>query len=181
MKCQWCGKEFPHKKGRFCGTCQRPKGESVSIRGAKQRILDRMECTTFDCDDLRDKLRNKAEFCRECGNDGAKQIDKLETQVIQLQTENERLKENQSCGQCEDDEQNRWCERLNWLHQEYCADYSGCDSGDPLDCVEVEIRQAIENARLAVAKGVLETIAGMRFELPDFVVEAINKKFGLEI
>ena len=21
MKCEKCGKEFPHKKGRFCGTC----------------------------------------------------------------------------------------------------------------------------------------------------------------
>ena len=91
MKCQWCGKEFPHRKGRFCGTCQRPKGESVSIRGAKQRILDRMECTTFDCDDLRDKLRNKAEFCRECGNDGAKQIDKLESEILVLRAEVERL------------------------------------------------------------------------------------------
>lgn len=24
MKCQWCKKEFPGKKGRFCGTCRPP-------------------------------------------------------------------------------------------------------------------------------------------------------------
>jgi hypothetical protein len=83
----------------------------------------------------------------------------LETQVIQIQTENERLKENQSCGQCEDDEQNRWCERLEWLHTEYGADSSGCDSGDPLDCVEVEIRQAINAARKQAAKECIEMIS----------------------
>ena len=27
MKCQWCKREFPHKKGRFCGTCFGPKRE----------------------------------------------------------------------------------------------------------------------------------------------------------
>lgn len=52
-----------------------------------------------------------------------------------------------------DEEAKRWCEELNFLHTEYGADCSGCDSGDPLDCVEVEIRQVIgklesDNARL---------------------------------
>ena len=28
MKCQQCGKEYPHKKGRFCGYCYPPKPES---------------------------------------------------------------------------------------------------------------------------------------------------------
>ena len=24
MKCQWCNKSFPNRKGRFCGTCYPP-------------------------------------------------------------------------------------------------------------------------------------------------------------
>lgn len=42
-----------------------------------------------------------------------------------------------------DAEATRWAQRLNWLHTEYGSDSSGVDSGDPLDCVEVEIRQAL--------------------------------------
>jgi hypothetical protein len=25
MKCQWCDKEYPHKKGKHCGWCKRPE------------------------------------------------------------------------------------------------------------------------------------------------------------
>ena len=25
MKCQRCGGDFPHKRGRFCGTCRTPE------------------------------------------------------------------------------------------------------------------------------------------------------------
>jgi len=24
MRCEWCGKDFPTRKGRFCGTCYPP-------------------------------------------------------------------------------------------------------------------------------------------------------------
>ena len=34
-----------------------------------------MECNG-ECDNLRDKLRNKTAFCRECGDDAIKEIEK---------------------------------------------------------------------------------------------------------
>lgn len=40
-------------------------------------------------------------------------------------------------------EQNRWQDRLNWLHTEYGADGSGCDSGDPLDLINTEARGVV--------------------------------------
>jgi len=52
----------------------------------------------------------------------------------------------------------RWCQRLKWLHQEYCADSSGCDSGDPLDCVEVEIKQAINSVQIHTANECLDML-----------------------
>lgn len=46
-------------------------------------------------------------------------------------------------------EQTRWQDRLDWLHQKYGVDGSGCDSGDPLDLTDAEVHAAItlfENA-----------------------------------
>jgi len=125
MKCQWCGKEFPHKKGRFCGSCQKPKTKDIFNMKPSQLI------SRADIDAAYDKLHEENTIQRAALNEGepiliqaADRIVTLEDQVIQLQTENEKLKENQSCGECEDDEQNRWCERLEWLHTEYGADSS---------------------------------------------------------
>lgn len=40
-------------------------------------------------------------------------------------------------------EAERWAKRFDFLHTEYGADCSGCDSADMLDLVEVEVRQVI--------------------------------------
>ncbi len=45
------------------------------------------------------------------------------------------------------EEAERWANRLNWLHTEYGADCSWVDSGDQLDCVEGEIRQALNKQK----------------------------------
>lgn len=42
-------------------------------------------------------------------------------------------------------ESNRWGDRLNWVHQQYDVDGSGCDSGDELDVIETEISLALGN------------------------------------
>jgi hypothetical protein len=47
-------------------------------------------------------------------------------------------------------EAERWAQRLDWLHTEYGSDCSGVDSGDPLDCVELEIRQALSKLEAEV-------------------------------
>lgn len=43
------------------------------------------------------------------------------------------------------DEIERWGNRLDFVHKEYGTDGSGCDSGDEIDVIESEIRQAINN------------------------------------
>ena len=57
----------------------------------------------------------------------AAEVDRLEKQNRQLRSDIETAVE---------EEQSRWCERLDCLHTEYAGDCSGCDSGDPLDCVD---------------------------------------------
>jgi len=55
-------------------------GVDLSAAGWCDRWLDyersdSMECNG-ECDNLRDKLRNKTAFCRECGDDAIKEIEK---------------------------------------------------------------------------------------------------------
>ena len=50
------------------------------------------------------------------------------------------------------EEATRWAQRLDWLHTEYGSDCSGVDSGDPLDCVEVEIRQALNKLQARITE-----------------------------
>ena len=78
-----------------------------------------------------------------------------------------------------DEEQKRWCENLDFLHTEYGADCSGCDSGDPLDCVEVEIRQAIETAKQQAVMQCYQIASSHEFG-PD-AAKTIRETFGLEI
>ena len=101
----------------------------------------------------------------------------------------------QAIGIAMEEEANRWSERLDWLHTEYGADCSGCDSGDPLDLVEVEIRQALEAVKVRTAKEISDAIMAHICTYPHFMTEtegatcgelerlfdAINKKYGLEI
>ena len=64
MICQWCKKSFPHRTGRFCGTCQDPKRketiedvrlELLGVRGLLVKISAHVEriptyyCTTTPC------------------------------------------------------------------------------------------------------------------------------------
>lgn len=42
-----------------------------------------------------------------------------------------------------DAEAKRWGDRLNWIHLRYEVDGSGTESGDPLDVIEAEIKQAL--------------------------------------
>lgn len=39
MKCQQCGKEYPHKKGRFCGYCYPPKPEKDGLKVAVNALI----------------------------------------------------------------------------------------------------------------------------------------------
>lgn len=84
-----------------------------------------------------------------------------------------------------EEEQKRWCEELDFLHTEYGADSSGCDSGDPLDCVEVEIRQAITSARKQVAKEILMVcLHGLpedEYWSDDKFEQWVREKYDLEI
>ena len=112
-------------------------------------------------------------------------VERLQDQVINPQHHLEKCRE--SSG---DEEANRWCERLQWLHTEYDADCSGCDSGDTLDLVEVEIRQAIENAQQQAVIGCLEIVENWKpvkgsivawATVKHDIAMAIKEKFGLEI
>ena len=42
MICLGCNRSFPHRKGRFCGTCYQPKCEccDLPIRGRVHRTAD---------------------------------------------------------------------------------------------------------------------------------------------
>lgn len=46
-------------------------------------------------------------------------------------------------------EAERWARRFEFVHKEYGADCSGCDSGDLLDCVEVEVRQTLNSVKMS--------------------------------
>lgn len=41
-------------------------------------------------------------------------------------------------------EAERWCERFRFVHENFGVDGSGVDSGDPLDVLDSEIRQAFD-------------------------------------
>lgn len=104
-------------------------------------------------------------------------VERLINQVIQLQHDLENRRDN-----AEDEEASRWCERLAWLHQEFCADSSGCDSGDPLDCVEVEIRQAINSVQRRTAYECLDILHDaiwLKEGTLGTAREAIKAKFGI--
>lgn len=32
MICEWCGKSFPKRKGRFCGTCYPPERQANQLK-----------------------------------------------------------------------------------------------------------------------------------------------------
>lgn len=106
-----------------------------------------------------------------------KQVNKLMDEVVKLQHELEKRRDN-----VEDEEANRWCERLEWLHTEYGADSSGCDSGDPLDCVEVEIRQAITNAEKKIAREICSYLfSASPVASPNTLIGEISNHYELEI
>lgn len=77
-----------------------------------------------------------------------------------------------------EDEQKRWCEELDFLHTEFGADCSGCDSGDPLDCVEVEIRQAIAIERERMGKGILRLIDDLDGQVTESGYLSYTSPFG---
>lgn len=54
------------------------------------RIVEMMQCTTFECDILRDKLRNKTEFCR-VGNEAVSKIYELEQRLSDVICDNKLL------------------------------------------------------------------------------------------
>jgi hypothetical protein len=104
-------------------------------------------------------------------------VERLMNQVVQLQHDLEKCRETST-----DEEANRWCDRLKWLHTEYCADASGCDSGDPLDCVEVEIRQAINSVQRRTAHECLERLHDAIWDKEGTLAtgrEAIKAQFGI--
>lgn len=72
--------------------------------------------------------------------------------MYQENMENELATLRARLTEVENKEAERWAQRLNWLHTEYGADCSGVDSGDPLDCVEVEIRQVVNRFSAALAE-----------------------------
>jgi hypothetical protein len=83
------------------------------------------------------------------------------------------------CEAGSEEEAERWSEGLNFLHTEYGADCSGCDSGDPLDCVEVEIGQAIETTTMSAVRDCYQIASSHEFG-PD-AAKTIRETFGLEI
>lgn len=43
MKCQWCDKVFPHKRGRFCGSChpvEKPAHALKRLEEMRYEIID---------------------------------------------------------------------------------------------------------------------------------------------
>lgn len=57
-----------------------------------------------------------------------------EKRALAAEAERERAEEN---------EQARWQARFEFLHREYGVDGGGCDSGDPLDFTEAEVRASL--------------------------------------
>lgn len=95
---------------------------------------------------------------------------KLRQEIATLTVELERVKAERDAAP--EKESERWAERFNFLHTEYGADCSGTDSGDLLDLVEAEVRQAlqkVEEERDAALKdqaryrGLRAIIAAQRF------------------
>ncbi len=68
----------------------------------------------------------------------------------------------------------RWAQRFDWLHTEYEADCSGVDSGDPLDCVEVEMRQVINRLEGRVAN-IARDVFGLMPAGDDFTTRTYNR------
>jgi len=51
MKCEWCKKDFPHRKGRFCGTCQKPEKptrEQLALTAASSAFAQLCEAMTYE-------------------------------------------------------------------------------------------------------------------------------------
>ena len=86
----------------------------------------------------RDHLHKMAGFPEPPTAEEAMKLMKARSQLKQKVDEFKRVEQEA----IEEKEADRWGERLNWIHTKYGVDGSGVDSGDQLDVIESEIRQA---------------------------------------
>ena len=52
MICEWCGKSFPHRQGRFCGGCMPPRKKRLAEAVEDARAV--IGCLLTYCDEIDD-------------------------------------------------------------------------------------------------------------------------------
>lgn len=54
MICQWCKRDFPKRKGRFCGTCYPPHNPVLKLKHDRQDLIEAVEILLVQIGEYKD-------------------------------------------------------------------------------------------------------------------------------